>query len=101
VGYDLQFATPKSVSVLWAMGTESQRNRIEAAQEKAVFAALEYAFTTGLIVTRRGHNGSQRETPAELMAGTFLHTTSRAGDPQIHTHAVLMNVCRRKDGSTC
>lgn len=100
VGYDLQFAAPKSVSVLWAMGTESQRNRIEAAQEQAVFAALEYAFTTGLIVTRRGHNGGQRETPAELMAGTFLHTTSRAGDPQIHTHAVLMNVCRRKDGST-
>lgn len=100
VGYDLQFAAPKSVSVLWAMGTESQRNRIEAAQEQAVFAALEYAFTTGLIVTRRGHNGGKRETPAELMAGTFLHTTSRAGDPQIHTHAVLMNVCRRKDGST-
>ncbi len=100
VGYDLQFAAPKSVSVLWAMGTDIQRARIESAQEKAVFAALDYALRTGLIVTRRGHNGGQRETPAELMAGTFLHTTSRAGDPQIHTHAVLMNVCRRKDGST-
>lgn len=100
VGYDLQFAAPKSVSVLWAMGTDIQRTRIEAAQEKAVFAALNYALRMGLIVTRRGHNGGQRETPAELMAGTFLHTTSRAGDPQIHTHAVSMNVCRRKDGST-
>lgn len=100
VGYDLQFAAPKSVSVLWAAGTEDQRERIEKAQSDAVFRALKYIQDNGLIVTRRGKAGEQRETPAELMAGTFLHTTSRSGDPQIHTHAVLMNVCRRKDGTT-
>ena len=100
VGYDLQFAAPKSVSVLWAAGTNNQRDVIESAQQKAVFAALEYALENGFIVTRRGKNGSIRETPTELMAGTFLHSTSRSGDPQIHTHAVLLNMCRRKDGTT-
>lgn len=100
VGYDLQFAAPKTVSVLWASGDRDQRDAIEDAQQKAVFKALDYIQKNGLIVTRRGKNGNERETPEELMAGTFLHTTSRSGDPQIHTHAVLLNVCRRADGTT-
>lgn len=100
VGYDLQFAAPKSVSILWAAGNRKQRDIIEDAQQKAVFRVLEYIQKNGLIVTRRGKNGNDRETPEELMAGTFLHTTSRSGDPQIHTHAVLLNVCRRADGTT-
>ncbi|TWB05630.1 MobF family relaxase [Gluconacetobacter diazotrophicus] len=100
VGYDLQFAAPKTVSVLWASGDRNQRDAIEDSQQEAVFKALDYIQKNGLIVTRRGKNGNERETPEELMAGTFLHTTSRSGDPQIHTHAVLMNVCRRADGTT-
>ena len=100
VGYDLQFAAPKSVSVLWAAGNRDQRDIMEDVQQKAVFKALEYIQKNGLIVTRCGKNGKDRQTPAELMAGTFLHTTSRSGDPQIHTHAVLLNVCRRADGTT-
>ncbi|PAK75089.1 hypothetical protein CRM93_13835 [Acetobacter fabarum] len=100
VGYDLQFAAPKSVSVLYAAGNRNQRDAIEDVQQEAVFKALEYVQQNGLIVTRCGHNGNDRQTPAELMAGTFLHTTSRSGDPQIHTHAVLLNVCRRADGTT-
>lgn len=100
VGYDLQFAAPKSVSVLWAAGDRDQRDTIEDAQQRAVFKVLEYIQKNGLIVTRCGKNGKDRQTPAELMAGTFLHTTSRSGDPQLHTHAVLLNVCRRADGTT-
>jgi conjugative relaxase-like TrwC/TraI family protein len=100
VGYDLQFAAPKSVSVLYAAGDRDQRDIMEDVQQKAVFKALEYIQKNGLIVTRCGKNGKDRQTPAELMAGTFLHTTSRSGDPQIHTHAVLLNVCRRADGTT-
>lgn len=100
VGYDLQFAAPKTVSILWASGNRDQRDAIEDSQQDGVLKALDYIQKNGLIVTRRGKNGNERETPAELMAGTFLHTTSRSGDPQIHTHAVLMNVCRRADGTT-
>lgn len=100
VGYDLQFSAEKSVSVLWAFGTANEKALIEQIQQKAVFAAMDHAQKEGMIVTRRGKGGEIRETPAELMAGTFLHTTSRSGDPQLHTHAVLLNVCRRADGTT-
>ncbi|MBB2154819.1 relaxase domain-containing protein [Gluconacetobacter diazotrophicus] len=99
-GYDLQFAAPKGVSIMWATADAEQRELIEQAQHEAVAAALDYMHENGFIVTRRGHGGKIKETPAELMAGTFLHTTSRAGDPQLHTHAVLLNICRRADGTT-
>ncbi|GBQ31367.1 conjugative relaxase domain-containing protein [Gluconacetobacter sacchari DSM 12717] len=116
VGYDLQFAAPKSVSILWAAGTDIQREKIERAQSQATIFALEYAHKNGLIVTRRGKNGEIKEIPAEIMVAVFQHTTSRpsdpkdthkpkqghsrAGDPQLHDHAVLANVCRRADGTT-
>ena len=29
---------------------------------------------------------------------TFAHRTSRAGDPQLHTHCLIPNVVRRADG---
>ena len=33
----------------------------------------------------------------EVVAG-FVHRTSRAGDPQLHTHCLVPNVVRREDG---
>ena len=33
------------------------------------------------------------------MVATFVHRTSRAGDPQLHTHCVIPNLARRPDGS--
>ncbi|MFX8848740.1 relaxase domain-containing protein, partial [Acinetobacter baumannii] len=34
------------------------------------------------------------------MVATFEHSTSRALDPQLHTHALVMNIGVRDDGST-
>ncbi|MBS1054754.1 MobF family relaxase [Gluconobacter kondonii] len=99
VGYDMQFAAPKSVSVLWASADDDNRKRIEEAQRNAVMSALNYAHDNGFITTRRGKGGAVHEKPQAIQAATFQHTTSRAGDPQLHTHAVMMNVCRREDGT--
>ena len=33
-----------------------------------------------------------------MVAATFKHTTSRALDPQLHTHSVIMNLTQRADG---
>jgi conjugative relaxase-like TrwC/TraI family protein len=33
-----------------------------------------------------------------LLATAFEHRTSRAGDPQIHTHVLVANAVRRPDG---
>jgi conjugative relaxase-like TrwC/TraI family protein len=98
-GYDLQFAAPKSVSVLWATGTSEQRAKVEAIHRRAVHAALSGMREEGLIITRRGKGGAIKEAVANAAVAEFMHTTSRAGDPQLHSHAVLLNTCEREDGT--
>lgn len=49
--------------------------------------------------TRRGAGGATLE-PAALTFATFQHSTSRAQDPQLHTHALLLNLGLRADGTT-
>ena len=98
-GYDLQFAAPKSVSVLWAAGTPEQRAKMEGIHRRAVQAALEGIREEGLIITRRGKGGAVKEAVANAAVAEFMHTTSRAGDPQLHSHAILLNTCERADGT--
>ncbi|MFT8850945.1 MobF family relaxase [Acetobacter orientalis] len=100
VGYDFQFALPKSVSVLWSMSDLEKREKIEQVLQNAVFKTLDYVKDEGMITTRRGKGSLIHEIPAEIAAGTFLHTTSREGDPQLHVHAVIANLCVREDGTT-
>lgn len=100
VGYDLQFAAPKSVSVLAAFAGPEERARILAAHDRAVRRALDYAHAAGLIVTRTGAQGRERAPAAGVSAALYRHFTSRAQDPQLHSHAVLLNLCIRADGST-
>ena len=50
-------------------------------------------------VTRRQVGGvRQRAETSGWAAATFVHRTSREGDPQLHTHAVIPNLVRREDG---
>lgn len=100
VGYDLQFAAPKSLSVLAAFAGPEERARILAAHDRAVRRALDYAHAAGLIVTRTGAQGRERAPAAGVSAAVYRHFTSRAQDPQLHSHAVLLNLCVRSDGST-
>ncbi len=96
-GWDLTFSAPKSVSVLWAMAPPEVRASIQVMQQEAVEVALRYLERFGARA-RRGHGGRRFE-PVQLAAALFEHGTSRAQDPQLHTHALLMNVGRRADGS--
>lgn len=99
-GYDCQFAAPKSVSALWAAAPPGTRAHIERLHRAAVHRALDFAYRDGLIITRRGKGGAQDEPVRDCAAAEFIHRTSRAGDPQLHSHAVLLNVSVRTDGST-
>jgi conjugative relaxase domain, TrwC/TraI family len=96
-GQDLTFSAPKSVSVAWANADEDARHRIQAAQDRAVEAAL--SRVGELAQTRRGKGGHEKETPAGIIAAKFEHSTSRAQDPQLHTHVVVANLCQRQDGT--
>lgn len=91
-GIDICMTPGKSVSVLWASGTQEQRKLIEAAHHTAVDEALRFIINEGLVVVRSGAAGVNRHQPTDLIIGRFQHFTTREGDPNLHTHSVIMNV---------
>lgn len=96
-GTDVTFSAPKSVSVLAEVAGDQ---RLLSAHDKAVQAALCH-IEQEYIVTRnrnRIENTVEYEKTGSLVAATFKHTTSRALDPQLHTHSVIMNLTQRADG---
>jgi conjugative relaxase-like TrwC/TraI family protein len=96
-GFDLTFSAPKSVSVLYAVGNEEVRRGVVDAHEQAVEQALGYLEREAVQV-RRGRGGWLKEHGGGLVAGAYRHRTSRAGDPQLHTHVVAANLARGADG---
>ena len=97
-GWDLTFSAPKSVSVLWSQADEATCRTLQQAHFTAVKAALDY-LEDEIAVTRKGKGGVDKEQ-ARLIVATFEHHTSRAQDPQLHTHALVMNACTDEQGRT-
>ncbi len=97
-GYDLTFSAPKSVSALWALGDAGIAAQVSAAHAAAVSAALGYLGVHASL-SRRGRDGVVQVASAGFAAALFDHTTSRTGDPQLHTHALVVNKVRCADGA--
>jgi len=98
-GLDFTLSAPKSVSVLYGLGSEPVAAQVRAAHDVAVRQALAYMermSARGL----RGHHGRGHRYAATdgLVAAAFEHRTSREGDPQLHTHVVVANLVRGIDG---
>ncbi len=94
-GWDFTFSAPKSVSIMALMGGDE---RLMAAHKEAVKTALGYVEDR-LVGARNTADGvSQFVRTENLAAATFTHTTSRALDPQLHTHSVILNATLRNDG---
>lgn len=94
LGIDLTFSAPKSVSLQALVGGDAQ---IIKAHDRAVARALEIAEERAQ--ARKKIDGrSQVETTGNLVVAKFRHETSREQDPQLHTHAVVMNLTQRADG---
>ena len=94
--WDMTFNDPKAVSVFWAMSPLDVRRQIEEGRREALRTVLGVAEEIGGI-TRTGPGGKNKE-PAELLWATFQEGTSRAQDPHLHTHAVLINLGGRQNG---
>ncbi|WP_025318819.1 MobF family relaxase [Granulibacter bethesdensis] len=94
-GWDVTFSAPKSVSIMAEVAGD---RRLIAVHERAVKTALglaEQHFTA----TRLREDGSiRREATGNLVIASFRHGTSRALDPQLHTHNVILNMTRDKAG---
>ena len=97
--FDGTFSAPKSASLLWAFGGPEVESAVSLAHVEAVSTALAF-LESHVAVARQQQNGIRTRVPTEgLAAATFVHRTSRAGDPQLHTHCVIPNLARRCDGS--
>ncbi|MDR2105596.1 MAG: relaxase domain-containing protein [Deferribacteraceae bacterium] len=94
-GIDLAFSAPKSVSIAALhLGDE----RIVDCHDTAVNKALAYV-QDNLIQYRRTMNYKTDTFQSKnMIAACFTHGTSRANDPQLHTHAIVENITRCNDG---
>ena len=93
-GLDLTFSAAKSVSI---MGLVAGDERVIEAHDNAVKAAMAYVEER-FVATRREVNGEIETVDGKMLAGLFRHDTSRALDPQLHTHAVIQNMVLGTDG---
>jgi conjugative relaxase-like TrwC/TraI family protein len=96
-GFDLTFSAPKSVSLLWGLGGPVAAAEVKAAHREAVGAALDY-MQREACWTRRGAGGSEFVQGNGYLAAGYVHRSSRAGDPQLHTHVLIANATKGPDG---
>jgi conjugative relaxase-like TrwC/TraI family protein len=94
-GWDITFSAPKSVSIMAEVVGD---RRLIAAHERAVKTALELA-EQHFSATRIREDGSiRREATGNLVIASFRHGTSRALDPQLHSHNIILNMTRDEGG---
>jgi conjugative relaxase-like TrwC/TraI family protein len=97
-GFDLVFAAPKSVSLCFALGDAAAAEEVRLAHEAAVAAAVGY-LEREAITARRGTGEQRCQVDVDGVVGAaFLHRTSRAPDPHLHTHVLVANLVEGSDG---
>ncbi len=96
-GFDLTFSAPKSVSLAWALGGPPLGAEVAEAHAEAVQAGLDYLQQVACW-TRRGAGGHEFVKGNGFLAAGYVHRSSRAGDPQLHTHLLVANATRGPDG---
>jgi conjugative relaxase-like TrwC/TraI family protein len=87
VFFDFTCSAPKSVSIMAVTLNDSRI--IEAHQEAAKLAAKELEHFAGTRIRKNGAD-DDRNT-GNVVGACFVHNSSRALDPQLHTHFVLFN----------
>ncbi|MCI4411237.1 MAG: relaxase domain-containing protein, partial [Thiotrichales bacterium] len=93
-GWDATFSAPKSVSVQALVAGDE---RILTAHDAAVKIALEH-YERHVVTRARVDGKIEKQLTNSLTAATFRHETSRALDPQLHSHALVLNITQGKDG---
>lgn len=95
-GWDVTLSAPKSVSIMAEVAGD---RRLINAHTAAVKTALGFV-EKHMAATRIREDGIvTREATGNLAIASFQHGTSRAQDPQLHTHNVILNATQGKDGN--
>ncbi|KJE78195.1 MobF family relaxase [Ferrimicrobium acidiphilum] len=84
---DFTIAAPKAVSVLWALASDAERDQIEGVHHVAVARTFRLMVELDSAKCSRGVLA-----PIENLAAFDIgHRLSRAGDPHLHSHLVVIN----------
>lgn len=97
-GFDITASAPKSVSILFALGDGSVRREVLAAHDAAVTAMADWIERHAHTRFRLGGSEPMVFDAEGIVAAAFRQHTSRALDPQLHTHLVLANRVKSPDG---
>jgi conjugative relaxase-like TrwC/TraI family protein len=93
----MTFSAPKSMSILAEVLGKEELTKIH---DNAVSKTLTY-IEQNLITTQMGKRDSAGnfsvtlEQTTKALFATFKHNTSRNLDPQLHTHAIAINITKR------
>ena len=86
---DIALSAPKSVSI---SALHCGHNKIIEAHQNAVQQTIN-EIEQEFIKARETKTGKTQVIDASGLFATFNHSTSRANDPQLHTHVLIMNMC--------
>lgn len=95
-GWDVTLSAPKSVSIMAEVAGD---RRLIAAHGVAVKTALAHVEQHMAATRVRDGVAVNREVTSNLVIASFQHGTSRAQDPQLHTHNVILNATKGEDGT--
>jgi len=95
VGYDLTFNAPKSVSILYALSGEQQRQAIQGVFQLAVQQAMAEVEQHMYVRVRKNKQNTERHA-GNMLWSLYVHPTTRPlkngiPDPHLHGHAVCFN----------
>ncbi len=94
-GWDLTFSAPKSVSILALIGEDKRLIEAHRTAVKVALSHIEKGCSQARIKTQEG---IKYQNTGNIVAALYHHDLSRAQDPQMHTHSVVMNITQRTDG---
>jgi conjugative transfer relaxase protein TraI len=94
-GWDLTFSAPKSVSILALIGGDKRLIDAHRTAVKVALSHIEQGCSQARIKTQ---DGIKCQNTRNIVAALYHHDLSRAQDPQMHTHSVVMNMTERVDG---
>ncbi len=91
--FDATFSVPKSVSELFAQLDPDRQALVVDAAAAGNQAALNH-LDRHAAFSRMGRNGVRQVDTDGLVIASYMHRTSRAGDPQLHFHNLIANRVR-------
>jgi conjugative relaxase-like TrwC/TraI family protein len=96
-GVDWQFSLDKTFSASWAVAPDWMNHVLTECVTSGLVGFFDF-LEKEMLLCRRGKGGSRKER-VRLLVASYLHTTSRSFQPQVHLHNLVMNVGQRLDGT--